>query len=1807
MRARVSVTVAVVIAATLLLLLIAAIAPCCNKRQALIQTRRSRDGFESEPESVGFLDDVNYKTVASFDAVAYPLAAHVRWSITEGEGRIYLFIDGEWEQRYIHTEDYIQPLPVGPHTLTLAVYRNEYGEGDTDTAPLSHKTVSVDIPCHPNHHEDDATGECTPVDCEPQNHRYMYRTETGGCEYSDECVPGFELVDDACSPVPCLPTTDNRLQERQDDGSCAPIQECVDGHVVNENNWSRGCIPLFTECRPRHPHPHRKWFLNEDSGFCEPSDECLLPGFVPLDGQDGNDCVPFDHPCDPPNDPVRNVVLRRSGTGECVPTVPLRCADGYVALDGDAVSNGCVPFSHPCEPDASTGRAYERDSESGVCRPMEACVDGMAWVADGYGRAGCRRPGDPCHAPPDLARGQRLEWRSNYAGLRAVAGMGQPVACMALEECVADGTGFYGPDLETPCKTIGEECPDAKPESDARPHLWHDVGGGRVDCLPTVEVGAACAGQHDSVQYAYQTSPDGAVRCEPAACADAAHVPMDGDYGRGCVPRDSCEHVRSDFVMSRNDLGFCEETSECREGLVPLDGNASEGCVPADHPCPNINGISHSRNERGVCVSGGFCADGLVPLDGQLREGCVPRDHPCDPLYVQDMLMVRNGSGVCEKADECRSSDYVMNRSGTACVPRSPDCPPGADNRVRTANEYGECVAADPMQCAPGFVPSADGRSCEAEPSCPDGSFVYEGECVPPGGVCPDSSVPNGAMHMSASGQCTDLRCNTGYQEIDGGCVLREFPGRGVQSGPDLELDPIEPVTETAPETEPETGTETETETETGTGSGSQIEDGTPCMAGDGITGYVYGGRCLNVHSECGPRAANGYGKRVVIFNGTCQMRCFPANNGQRSPDDCDLACFDGFQLSDDGTECVYMCPDEGSYYDMDTEQCVWNNEGDECGTQDGRRKRYQSGVCAVTDEWLNEGQDCVTDDHFLGEYASGECVPSGTCRHGFERVGSRCKPLCPAWHTRDAAGDCVSDRRPDLCEGGGADQAAGYDRVGEFEVDTTPIGAPEASETGTVYRGGQVYAGCAAECAALCDASDTPCSAFTYLEPVGDAFLTQPPCKLMAPEPGSRFSYVANQVTASRRAATWKRPRLDWEPAPGQAQPPPPPAEEASEPVPAACASGAQVTGYEKVADYRVTGTLSSGAAASCAAECAELCDADDACNAFMYTTPKPGKTQNVRPCKLMSVEPGSSYGRPSEESGFWTYETWKRVGLEWPHVDDAPSPPPQSAPPPSAPPSEGDECGSAVNGTLTIGPSGKCDQKHCNDGYYRDGTGRCLLVAGARGDTPPFSVPNIGALAFQDRDGVEVTLTADWAARNSGDRLGYTAGDADTLLHAWLKPGGVTMSDGRVVRVTRMSLAYAPSPEPEERRGLPEGYDVGRAALIATVTVATRAATQWLVRWFGPLGMHFERRENIHPAGEPYTGAGYQELRGVLGDAPSYDQLRLKSAPRAIRRTADNAVHMFQGPECVESSWIPPSGVALHHPRYYQFTADMMDMRGGLGDLRGVACSGPNLVGFTPEMLLRDAWARDGAPGVPWWRVVSAAPGACPPGTEFLPGNRECVPACGEGLVRSPSGGCVDAGREAAAIPLRRAAYMWPSSGAVISQEGAGSVDLASLPGAPDGRNLSRFGIYIDSSRPVEGHPHMLEGELAIRAYDGAYNFVAKGSPRPVWTRDTQNRHKCVILPVLSSSWFMSYVIHRKSGRAVLFNDVGGRAQAINVSDGALEYRPMTQSGTRAIAADPSAPWLTLEGVDLLGEETRCVPGGVCPGTTVPTMYAC
>eukprot|EP00873_Tetraselmis_striata_P033784 jgi/Tetstr1/454048/TSEL_040967.t1 len=862
-------------------------------------------GSSAEESGIwNFLNNENVKRISAFTVAAYPHRVHIRWTLTSGEGRAFLWTGrNEYEPVTNVYGEIVRTMPVGPHTFTLAIYR----EGET----LSQEQRSVDVPCAPNF--DLVDGECVARPCDSQDGRLYALNAAGRCRPTPSCVPGFEFNQAAgrCDPLPCPPIQNMNIKQiRLPDVGCVSAGTCLDHHVNKDGNISNGCIPVDSPCDPENNIVRR---LDGD-GFCVVTKDCV-PGYVPLargpEREIVGGCVTVDYPCDPPYDIDRTVLNRRTENG-CVPSI--WCIDdNHVWEDGDIQNRRCVHISEPCDPesDPATGRLIARDGD-GTCRPIEACVPGRQWAVDPGGGGGCRTDGEICSAPP----------------------------------------------------------------GDQRPHLWQGVAQGRAACLPEARVGDACGGPHRSVRYEYKQLPAGGLQCQPAACADATHVPRDGDWAQGCVARDSCDHVVSDFVVLRNDEGLCVETPRCRGDLVPLNGDAALGCVPRTTPC----------EERGNFV-------------GQ----------------------VRNSQGICVNSDRCVSDEYVFSRDRTECRPRNPDCPPTADHRVQAADEFGDCLPKSPLECVASHVPSGDGEACvdktapcEYDPAetkfihqardatgacvdsdrCVSDEYVFSRdrtECRPRNPACPPGA-DNKVRAANAFGECvpkSPLECVAPHVPSASGAAC------------------LPPVAEEAEEEQEEGGG-------SGGGGAAPPEPGSRCYAGDGVMGYYYSG-CMQVGQSCGAPIP-GAGTRRVSPGGQCLLVCTPVLNGTRDPDnECALTCNQGYRQSAAlPTRCEIICPDPATEYDPSTGGCRFKNEDQDCGTDRGYVMRYRGGQCLATTEWRQAGAQCGnTQDGFIHLFdSSGGCtVRTADCVLGLEKINGRCLTRCGARETRHpVTGACESE-----------------------------------------------------------------------------------------------------------------------------------------------------------------------------------------------------------------------------------------------------------------------------------------------------------------------------------------------------------------------------------------------------------------------------------------------------------------------------------------------------------------------------------------------------------------------------------------------------------------------------------------------------------------------------------------------------------------------------------------------------------------------------------------------------------------------------
>lgn len=580
------------------------------------------------------------------------------------------------------------------------------------------------------------------------------------------------------------------------DGTCVPLETCVEGYALDPAGGCTLCAPGFRDggdgscvaadrCAPG--------FHEGGDGTCVAEGTCA-PGF--RDGGDGS-CVGQAEPCVPG--------FRDGGGGVCVAAG--RCAPGFSldvldrcrpAVDcpegsRDDGTGACAPIDVPCAPDHHPG-----GGEEPACLPIGDCAIGFSDRGD----TECVEAGrclpdrapdraDNCLGPLMCPFNDGFEPNQLVDEAPSIEpGLIDGILCGAdvdvfrfeppggcafrviLRHAIEDGdlslvvAGEAGGDFQQAATPTDDE--RLVIAGDAGPYVitvtganvesiryglridldGHDGGDGTCvplgECSPghVLELDGRCGGCADGFH------DGGTGACVPLGTCSSGFHDGDGDGpGDTCVPEGTCLRGFQDGGQ-----GVCRPEGVCDQFAGFFD-RGDGVCVGPGAPC--APGYERDFFDRCVCP-----IDRQDGGDGQ----CVERG-TCSPGFQSD------GTGRCTPLGVCAEEHHYTPWG--ACRATDPACPAGTID-----DGTGRCAPA----CAPGFRDGGDG-ACTAPPACAlDFHDGGDGDCRPIG-ACAEgfSPTPDGACLIDSA--CQDL-------EAPPFALAPELPldGRvdGIFCGPDV-------------------------------------------------------------------------------------------------------------------------------------------------------------------------------------------------------------------------------------------------------------------------------------------------------------------------------------------------------------------------------------------------------------------------------------------------------------------------------------------------------------------------------------------------------------------------------------------------------------------------------------------------------------------------------------------------------------------------------------------------------------------------------------------------------------------------------------------------------------------------------------------------------------------------------------------------------------------------------------------------------------------------------------------------------------
>jgi hypothetical protein len=490
-----------------------------------------------------------------------------------------------------------------------------------------------------------------------------------------------------------------------------------------------------------------------------------------------------------------------------------------------------------------------------------------------------------------------------------------------------------------------------------------------------------------------------------------------------------CEAVTEQPITCPAGYELNDAGTECIPVVTITDKKCDTGfvydedlkmCVPitVDETCPT----GFHKDESGKCVPDTKedlkCPEGYEPNEAGTE--CIPVvtivDKKCPPgqVYDEDLKMC-----VPVKPEECPEG-YHRDPVTGACVPDEVKCEKGYHL------EGGVCVK-DKLECPKGYELNDAGTECIpiieiVDKKCPPGQVYDEDlkQCVP----IKEEECPTGYHRDEATGTCVpdEVKCEKGYHLENGVCVKDTLV---CEKGFELN----EAGTECIPVVEIKACPTGQHRDETGKcvpdtlicPKGYELNDaGTECIPVVEIVdkkcaaGFVYDEelkKCVPIEED---KCPTGYHRDE---SGTCvQDECPEGYVRNLVTGVCEkpLVCEEGFELNDEGTECIPVikvtaCP-IGQHRD-ETGKCVPDTE--ECA----EGFHLKDGICVPDDdEKCQDGYEKV----------NGACVP--VCQEGYIRnleTGTCEKPedkSCPIGQVRNAEGKCVpvtTITQPIVCPAG--------------------------------------------------------------------------------------------------------------------------------------------------------------------------------------------------------------------------------------------------------------------------------------------------------------------------------------------------------------------------------------------------------------------------------------------------------------------------------------------------------------------------------------------------------------------------------------------------------------------------------------------------------------------------------------------------------------------------------------------------------------------------------------------------------------------
>lgn len=740
----------------------------------------------------------------------------------------------------------------------------------------------------------------------------------------ETCVDGTEYYKDTCQ-LPC---------------SFTNLNHCTDGYrgCTETANVCTTCATGYTgdqchECADGYdaggttPDPATAITCTKKCDDTAPSDAdtCIACGDLPY-----SQCTSCNTNYEP-----------RTGDGEygCKPTCAPNCSACSVPnqCDSDGCNDGYIFSSNACikscvncggcsaDPDvcdASCDEGWDTDTD-GKCT---VCASG--WNDDNNGgcEKSCANCEGTCPGDPDVCSGTcSTGWKADLQNRCLTCDtdyhedefgdcvpdcMNCSGSCATPNVCDGDCTTGWDKNGGTMCDTCANgytaegtnaciwNCPD---------HCDSTVCVTSGQCLAnecsTGYTNSGVPGPCNQCATNYHDIGSGTINCIPDCpthCSTTCTTPNQCPIGMcalGWAPDVTCDTCDTGYHDdgAGNCLPNCPD--HCEAAICPTQGE-----------CP-----------AGEC-STGFGPDGTCAgcIDGYHSDGdaCVPDCHEgCNGVCLTPNAcptgQCKYGFGPDGECSACIAGQYHDPTGlGTTCVPdcNMDFCDPGCDAPNTCSDCNGRIAGALCNTCEPHYE------------NWPDCTPVCVSHCK--NDQCSQPYICDECEEGYAGKSCAS--CDSGYKRsIDGTCVLCMIPGCAYCSEANVCAACFESVL---------------------------TQDKSRCLPKrDVCKPNIKGCKVCSSNSKCSKCAADLY----LMTDGTCQGDdefCSVDNcNSCKEMDVCEF-CQEGYQLSDDGTECVFDCT---------IKNCAACNEDDTCSECDiGYYRNADDTACLAEDEVLPEPQD---------------------------------------------------------------------------------------------------------------------------------------------------------------------------------------------------------------------------------------------------------------------------------------------------------------------------------------------------------------------------------------------------------------------------------------------------------------------------------------------------------------------------------------------------------------------------------------------------------------------------------------------------------------------------------------------------------------------------------------------------------------------------------------------------------------------------------------------------------------------------------